>query len=195
MKTINVKNKEVTVCSTGNVYYKNKKLKQVINRSGYPEVTICKRHYRVHRLVAEAYLPLPTGSTTAMLVVHHKDHVRTNNNAPNLEWMTRTEHLKLHKANTPLKKARVDNELSCKGVYRWNVGNRRYRSVIQDDSNNILTIGYWLNFETAIYAYGLAHQIKYGVQSGASPKNSTINPFTKADAQLIKAKIKAMGME
>lgn len=39
---------------------------------------------RVHKLVAEAFIPNPNNYT----IVHHKDHNRLNNNVDNLEWTT-----------------------------------------------------------------------------------------------------------
>lgn len=44
----------------------------------------------VHRLVAETFVPNPN----KMLEVNHKDSSRTNNNASNLEWCTRSYNIK-----------------------------------------------------------------------------------------------------
>ena len=43
-----------------------------------------QRNFRVHQLVAKAFLPNPNSYT----VVHHKDHNRSNNVVSNLEWTT-----------------------------------------------------------------------------------------------------------
>ena len=58
---------------------------------GYDSIGLCKRpggkkSFLVHRLVAEAFVPNPNGYTE----VNHKDECKTNNNADNLEWCTRS---------------------------------------------------------------------------------------------------------
>lgn len=56
--------------------------------NGYKQVVLSKngkqRIYRVHRLVAEAFIPNPLG----LPEVNHKDENRANNNVDNLEWCT-----------------------------------------------------------------------------------------------------------
>lgn len=64
-------------------------LKQQLNRKGYYQVGINtvegkRRQVRVHRLVALAFIPNPN----AYSIINHKDEVKTNNNADNLEWCT-----------------------------------------------------------------------------------------------------------
>lgn len=58
---------------------------------GYDQITK-KRKYlsiRVHRLVAEAFIPNPQG----LPFVNHKDGVKTNNAVSNLEWCTALENV------------------------------------------------------------------------------------------------------
>ena len=75
---------------------------QTIQRSGYRYVTLhvnnkptCRR---VHRLVAQAFLPNPEG----LKEVNHKDGNKDNNRADNLEWCTRSHNVK-HSFDTGLK--------------------------------------------------------------------------------------------
>lgn len=60
---------------------------------GYPEVRLFQygktRKFRVHRLVATAFLPNPYKKRE----VNHIDGDRTNNNVANLEWVSRTENM------------------------------------------------------------------------------------------------------
>lgn len=55
-------------------------------RTGYYSVNLCKngtyKHIRIHRLVAETFLPNPDG----LPMINHKDENRLNNNITNLEW-------------------------------------------------------------------------------------------------------------
>lgn len=56
--------------------------------NGYLHVTLCKdgkkRYKRIHRLVAEAFIPNPENYP----VINHKDENPKNNNVENLEWCT-----------------------------------------------------------------------------------------------------------
>ena len=63
-------------------------LKQQKDGWGYLQVNLCKdghtKTLRVHRLVAEAFIQNPNNLET----INHKDEVKTNNAATNLEWMS-----------------------------------------------------------------------------------------------------------
>ncbi len=60
-----------------------KVMKLQVPRNGYPTVLLDKKRCLVHRLVAIAFIP---GDCT--LTVNHKDGVRSNNAASNLEWVS-----------------------------------------------------------------------------------------------------------
>lgn len=84
-------------------------LKQHVRKNGYVTVSvkiggrqgksIC---FRVHRLVAEAFLPSPTleqiewakGTRYRKVSVNHKDSNKQNNRVDNLEWATNSENMK-----------------------------------------------------------------------------------------------------
>lgn len=55
--------------------------------SEYYYVSIGGKDYRLHRLVAQAFVSNPEGKP----LVHHKDHNKLNNHYSNLEWATYQE--------------------------------------------------------------------------------------------------------
>ena len=72
---------------------KEKILKPWKDRGGYLKVSLCKdchkKYLFVHRLVADAFIQNPNNLKT----VNHKDEVKTNNVASNLEWMSQRDNL------------------------------------------------------------------------------------------------------
>lgn len=102
-KEINGYNGIYSVSNYGNVRnnIKNKLSKCTINAGGYSVVTLTKdkkqKVYRVHRLVAEAFIPKIIGKD----IINHIDGVKTNNNVNNLEWCTVKENT-IHAYNTGL---------------------------------------------------------------------------------------------
>lgn len=88
-KTVSV-NDKYEVSNTGKVRPKNPRYKNVtelkpINAgTGYYRVSLDRKLYSVHRLVAQAFLDNPDG----LPEVNHKDENPSNNNVENLEWCT-----------------------------------------------------------------------------------------------------------
>ena len=66
--------------------YKKGFLKPSERSGGYLFVNLCKdgiqKHYNIHRLVAEAFIPNPND----LPIINHKDENKHNNCASNLEW-------------------------------------------------------------------------------------------------------------
>ena len=56
---------------------------------GYHTVHLDKKFYRVHRIVAETYIPNPENKEQ----VNHMDGNKANNMLCNLEWMTQSENI------------------------------------------------------------------------------------------------------
>lgn len=68
---------------------------------GYPQIALYKngekKRFKVHRLVASAFLPNPLN----LPQVNHKDGNKGNNNVKNLEWVTQSQNMK-HARDTGL---------------------------------------------------------------------------------------------
>lgn len=88
-------------------------LKQHRSEQGYMKVTLCKdskvKSFRVHRLVAEAFIP----NQENKVQINHIDGNKCNNNINNLEWNTGSENIK-HAYDNKLKRAFWLNKKSVK---------------------------------------------------------------------------------
>lgn len=75
-------------------YKSNRFLKPYLEGKGYLKVSLSKngevKKCKIHRLVAEAFVPNPLG----LPIVNHKDEVKTNNHYTNLEWTTNIDNIR-----------------------------------------------------------------------------------------------------
>lgn len=91
------------ISNFGRVYsfYKNHVLKPYIDVDGYERVDLYKNgvatHIKIHRLVANAFLPRPIDINE----INHDDGDKRYNVVENLEWVTRSEN-QLHAYRTGL---------------------------------------------------------------------------------------------
>ena len=123
----NIKNYEgiYGITTEGDVYSYKKKmfLTPKDNGSGYMQVQLFKdgkgKNYKIHRLVAEAYLPNPEN----LPQINHKDENKTNNCLQNLEWCDAKYNTNYgtrnKKVSNSLKKAILQYDLDGNFIREW----------------------------------------------------------------------------
>lgn len=86
-------------------YDEEKILKSSKNSRGYLQVGLCKegkiKFFRVHRLVAQAFLPNPNNLSQ----VNHRNEDKTDNRVENLEWCNRSYNTNYGTRNERIAKA------------------------------------------------------------------------------------------
>ena len=81
------------------------KMVGMIDRCGYRELILNGKNHRVHRLVAEAFIPNPNN----LPCVNHIDGNKQNNSVKNLEWCTHSENM-VHAYQTGLEQPRCGEQ-------------------------------------------------------------------------------------
>ena len=87
----------------------NRELSLELTRNGYLRVTKNNKHYLVHRLVAQAFIPNPDN----LPCVNHKNEDRTDNRVENLEWCTYSYNINYGSRNSKMSKK--VNQLTLEG--------------------------------------------------------------------------------
>lgn len=116
---------EIQVGEFGTIVGKKGVMKQNNhNTKGYYRVHIGKRHYAVHRLVAQAWIPNPY----QLPQVNHKDGNKYNNNVSNLEWCS-NQYNRRHAVLNNLSSAKISFEIANEIRECYSKGNTTYQQL------------------------------------------------------------------
>ena len=107
------------VSNTGKIFscVTNRELSVIQKKDGYTCISLCdkdhnKKQYRIHQLVAKAFIPNPNNLGT----VNHKDEVKTNNTVSNLEWMSIKDNNNYGTRNKRLSETQINDKNKSKEV-------------------------------------------------------------------------------
>lgn len=86
---------DLEIKENGQIFRNGVELKQFNHSKGYKLIWDDGKNKKVHRLVAEKYIPNPL----RMCCVNHKDGNKINNNVENLEWINTRKNLEHARLN------------------------------------------------------------------------------------------------
>lgn len=98
--------------------------------NGYMFIAYKEKHYSIHRLVAEAFIPNPENKTQ----VNHIDGNKSNNDISNLVWATNGENIQHAYDNGLIKKTR---KVYCKELDRTFDSMREASRELKTDYKNV----------------------------------------------------------
>lgn len=110
-------------CILSLISYMNTGKIKVLNgykrKNGYVDINLYlqdkPKSYRVHRLVAQAFIPNPNNFP----VINHKDEVKHNNHVSNLEWCTDKYNLNYGKCQITKSKRVVQSDIFNNKIREW----------------------------------------------------------------------------
>jgi arginyl-tRNA--protein-N-Asp/Glu arginylyltransferase len=136
------------------------KIMKLSNSNGYKVVSLNCKQCKVHRLVANAFIPNPQKKE----YVDHINNDKTDNIVSNLRWATNME-------NQHNSRLCVNNTSGYKGVNRHN---SKWRAQIRHNGKKI-DIGHFDNIEDAIEARAKKANELFGEYTNACEKRNTAN--------------------
>ena len=114
----------ITSCGRVWSYKRQKFLKPASDKKGYFKVVLYKngkcKNYKIHRLVAEAYIPNPDN----LPQVDHIDNDKTHNYINNLQWITNRNNVRKGR-NKPI----LQYDLNGNFIREWECANDVGREV------------------------------------------------------------------
>jgi hypothetical protein len=93
----------------------NRILKQSLTTTGYKEVKINGKHFKIHRLIGEYFIDNPNN----LLCIDHIDNDKTNNNINNLRWCSYSD-------NCKNKTKKINCSTNYTGISKYRTGYEAY---------------------------------------------------------------------